>query len=669
MSSFVNISSTTPLQGIASVDCLGKIRHTLDSIYQKIERVVHSVFQTLSLPIQREIASWRQSRHIRELKRGVHKHILEAMQSCVLSSQTASLDTLEEQAKRHAIERVLVKNMVDRGIKPSRELLVQIEQDLDKVLNNPSLLSSLHVIKEKSITEDDLTTSLLSIRKSRESFNIAFVQKSYSEFSLLFQNLQSSLKEGKFSNPTLQMSAVISDLRKLFSSSFYTNYWMCDHFPEITFLQNLALAFYTKKQAQELYTPFGELARRGKTTSKPLPKRFLSSVRKAPRAHLHTSMFSLGYIFQNIGRIMAAVRAFFPFMGKYDSVQQLGNTPCRLFEEHLMIEDKSSSIVSVMTPTPTLGFSLTPEMHLVLQGLENNYFNVIKGLLPPSTPTHWSFCNLQSLNIFMQYKRSQAIMLAQEEYPFSFSAYSLDLNSSIHMDGISDTGSSISQALRAQKKCGSELNEDYKNHLIEHILNRGNFSIKEKKRKPESCYYFPFYNEGEKEKLRTLVKQLADRSFEIAQQSDCLSAAQELLGKDASEKNVQHMAKWIKKAIFRELIHLGLIRGFQLQRAATTPGALLSTAACMESIDRGNKVSNQMLWALADYQDGEADKVVFNTLHGRALVGSSRIMFPSRSLAFSAFILGTQRDEVRAFLQRQIQEFVQISTTGSSVSL
>lgn len=643
-----NSCAVTPAQQVTHL--FEKAGRVVSSICRRVVEKIRSVFDQIIARVEHSIVSWRKSREVRVLKVGIHQQTFEQLQACQLPEFSRLLPDLQSQVRSSTLERQVAQLVLAKGATLTSDIFSSIQQVVNGLLveeETPTIPEHLQGL----CTIDELHTLLEKV--DAEAPQSEHLSGWFDEFQIRFEKLRASLQTPAAGDGTTKLNAVIKNLRALANSSFYSTLWMCDEIPEIAAMHELVQSLYTKGVAGEMYAPLGELATGGGAPEASLPERILGSINRSYDNGFEVELLSPDTLVQNADRVVEASKAVFSWMGKYDPIRGMGNTPCSLYREQV----EESSITCVMAASPTLGTSISPEMHVMLRFLENNFFKVLQGQLPKTTPTHWNYCNLQALGgDSLQFKRSKAILEAQKQYPFSFSAFSVALNSPFHMDGVFATSAEnmVPGAICAQKSQQTVLGEVYAETLLSHIIHEDNFSLNPTRNNPNAVYFFDIKDDEEKIAFQATVKELIEKCFKLAQRANSIRSAQLLLGHtDHPDEAV--LAAWVKKAIFRELVHLALVRYFQLKKLQSTPGELLATTACMESIDRGNKLSNQMLWALFGDQ---ASQTIFDTFHGRPLIGGGRFIMTDRALSFLALTSGVNQQKVQKLLEQKVPELI-----------
>lgn len=651
VSRLFNVYVATPTQHL--VHFFEKAGHVITSSSQKVGEKIRAVFDQKIARVEHSVASWRKSREVRVLKVGIHQQTFERLQACTLPESSRLLPDLQSRIRSSTFERQVARLVLTKGgaLASDPDTFSSIQQIVNALLieeEPPTIPESLQDL----FTIDELNTLLAKV--DMEAAQSQHFPGWFDEFQVHFEKLRASLQTPAAGNGTNKLNAVIKNLRALEASSWYSKFWMCDEIPEIAAMHELVQSLYTKGAADEMYAPLGALATGGNALEASLPERLLGSINRSYDNGFEVNMLSPDSLLQNADRVVKASKAIFSCMGKYDPIKEMGNTPCSLYKESV---EEERSITCIMTASPTLGTSISPEMHMMLKTLENNFFKVLQGQLPKATPTHWNYCNLQALGgDSLQIKRSRAILEAQQQYPFSFSAFSVALNSPFHMDGVVATSAEnmVSQAVCAQKSQRTTLDRAYAETLLSHIIHEDNFSLNFKRNNPNAVYFFDMKDDEEKSEFQGTVEELINKCFKLAQKADSARPAELLLGR-ADHPDEAVLAAWVEKAIFRELVHLALVRYFQLKKMQSTPGELLATTACMESIDRGNKVSNQMLWALFGDQ---ASQTIFDTFHGRPLVGAGRFIMTDRALSFLALTSGMDQKKVQKLLEEKVPALI-----------
>lgn len=621
--------STTPI----------KTGHFISDCLEKILKIAQSIFDFFAGIIQRFSACRMRVKEVSALKFNMDQQTFDRMQRVDLPVSMSLPSDIQEKIRHQASKRIVERLDAER--------------------------EPLH---PRSTDEEDYAQQYQEIYDETLRRPLETAVADYTKFKEIFEKLRTSLDSPAEGSSTSKLQQVVKNIRALAVSPFYSTFWMCDDLPEIAALQRLVMTLY-EGTAKEMYAPYGKIVARGISTEEKVSRKFFESMQKAYSQGFHSDI-SLNYLIFNAHRLPELSKSVLGFAGKYDPINGVGNTPCSLYKETISLDSKKGSITCIMTATPTVGNALSPEMHVMLKTLENNYFKVKKGELPETTPTHWNYCNLQGLaSDSLQFTRSKAIIEAQRQYPFSFSAASIAINSPFHMDGthLTSAENMIPQAIQAQKSACTLLDDAYAEELINHICHSDNYTLDHRKN-PNAAYYFPLKSDEQKMLFKQDITSIVGECLALAQKADCRASAQELL-KDQNHKDVEVLAEWIRKSLFRELVHLGMVRYFQLKQLHNTPGSLFATSACIESIDRGNKVSNQMLWSLADQNSqDEADQTLFDTIHGRPLTSAGRLILSDRAISFLALSTAATRQEVRELLNTTLSAIANIDLRDSSIA-
>ena len=233
---------------------------------------------------------------------------------------------------------------------------------------------------------------------------------------------------------------------------------------------------------------------------------------------------------------------------------------------------RAGSLQVLCSSTPTVGDKVAPEMKAAILQLKQ------KG-------RRWCYVNLQNIVSHDEGFRSRALMQLNKEFPETFYGITFTQDSSFFVD-----------------ESDAPADEQYAVLMKEELLKTCNFTLENRIGSGDSGYYFPH---GKKRWIEPLTM-IVDMALKAA--SGC------------------------KRVAFRELVHLGIIRYYQLATQAS-----LSTIACKEGIDRGAKVNAEILWALADNAK-EYEKYIFSLLFARALLTRSRAILPDRVQQIAALL-------------------------------
>ena len=431
----------------------------------------------------------------------------------------------------------------------------------------------------------------------------------------------------------------------------------------VHFLHTLCITSFSEPSLLDAFLPIGEHI--GHLTSKELKQsgnttinfhRFLQASRvtchnhgliKNDRGPKYFLKFSK-YIFEAF--LSTKLGARFCKFKKYDPKIHLENNAGAFFEEKLLFlrSKKACFARTVFTPTPTIGAIIAQEALGLLQALENRHFLTAAQLRnEPQRYLCLIYTNLQNISSEHEHERSLALMRLNEKFPFSFFGITVSQDSAFYRSGILEKNERHIRKI-IQGGAHSPLDLQYRDQMKDLVTFECNFSLKARKTNPHASYYFPIYDKDNKQSCKADLQYIVDQAYHVVEEKQkptsitCISD---------SEWN------WYKKAAFRELTTLGIIKYFQnyamKKLAAKQQNSeeiqLLMTNACKENIDRGGKINTELYWAMAG-RHSKTLKGALSSFHSRALLARRRLILPNRIEAIYALTMVLSQEEAQTFL-------------------
>lgn len=556
------------------------------------------------------------------------------------------IDASIRQTLVHAIAREQKKN----GQEPDLDKLTsyvngEYEKNGKKYKNIPDTFESCNHLPN-GISQEWMNKTLKSARKNKGLAEKNLQSQIKSLHSTLLK-LHVTIANGS-KDPRKAVKESLSLMRKAQQSEAYIFLRNDEANPDIHFLHSMALACLMEPTPLDAYTKLGvveetQSSENSATTQQPSSfSQSLSTLRdKGIKAGYHSSHSTAEFLFEHP---MSTIRSMASStgIGVYDP-RASGNLTGTLYRETLTRKDTNTTQVhrrTVYTPTPTSGTSVTPETRLVLQALENRHFMAPEDLKKNHFPyKNWVYTNLQDIHssYSQEGKRSRAIMQLNTEFPLSFTGISISADSPFYKDGVSG-GETKDYAKKKEKSAAEPWDRNYYKKMLDDLNS--------------SYYSFPVQDtKAAQDEWESHKNQIVETAFKII---DAITVHQNLLEADKNE------FLWNKKAAFRELVMLGIIRYWQCKGSQGNSDNILCTNACKECIDRGGMKNAALLWALGGKRDD-----VLKALLGRSLLARYRLILPDRLEPFIGLVKiiesgGTQTaSSMRTFLREGVDNIAQ----------
>ena len=488
--------------------------------------------------------------------------------------------------------------------------------------------------------------------------------KEYQKFHDEVQHIRECVQQKNLDSKGLKNAhrTILESLRKIEGNKAYRFLKNQESHPLIGYVHRISLALYSQPKVLSAYTIVGDHLQcvtlegiRNKQENIPSLPELLKRGREFGYQHgLIINDHTVQYVVGNPNQTMGALSS----LPKYKQVLSV-------FDPHkdenyvgatydITYEGMQHSVNArrIYTPTPTVGDSIAPEVRLVLQAMQNRQFMKKNELEKDPYPyLLWNCSNLQNINSEEENARSVAIMKLQEQFPFSFKAITISLDSTFQKDGV--TGHSEEKIIEALKNNASgPLDENYMKLAFEELCKEENFSLIDRVKNKGGSYYFPTTSEKEKKEFQEILKSIVVRAFSIVQSK---KAPQNLVKEELSEW------QWHQKAAFRELINMGIIAYFEANSAESIRtlfpgfGKILTSSQCKECMDRGGRVTALFLWGMCPESE-ENSRLVFSALHARAPMCRKRLILADRLEPMYALMRILSHQEVNGFLQTVCKE-------------
>ncbi len=439
-------------------------------------------------------------------------------------------------------------------------------------------------------------------------------------------------------------------LRKAQQSEAYAFLRHDEKNPAIAYVHRLAMASFLLPKPltahQQVVEPMVQTASRQNGFS------FVSVLRRmrtaARKARLMVSDKTAEYALVHWRQVFGALKSFIPG-ASYDP-KLAENASGALFEEKATIKGRPVTLSAVYTPSPTVGDQVSPEAEAFLQALENRQFMKPEQLaLEPdyAQQTHWTFASLQNLGSRSEGGRARAIMELNTRYPLSFTGITVTQDSPFYIDGAhGGTEEKVEKGMVAHGEVA--ISEQYRDDMKKQLdLREG--------------YFFPISRDDVK--IRHAYEQIVDRAFEIVSKTKHPERAEGESGTDYKKRLA--IWQWEQKAAFRELVHLGIVRYWQL-RSIASQGQDVISLCCKECIDRGAKTMGEYLWALGDGSE-DGLKAALYAVQGRALLARNRVIIASRLEPLVALSQIVPQDQAHEFLTKTVAGIaaMRVTTEGA----
>ncbi len=520
------------------------------------------------------------------------------------------------------------------------------------------LISNIQKFLEDSTAKTDLSPEIQEEickigEQDKEPFEEQYLAQEYERFHgkvhNLYQEIQRDISDDSELKDKIRQIQLL--IRKCWSDSAYAIYKYDSSNPAIQSLHQITLAFFIALQPLNHFEKFRDRYK-SKSDSVTVKSQFLDFFQHITDDGVATSELSLNYIKNFPDQIRGAIanHSLGKWLRNYDPHIELENFSGTCYQTDLT--DKKAR--AIITPTPTVGDDVAPEMLIALQALENSYIEGSAGI------THWHYTNLQNIISAEEGERSRSIMKLQKQFPLCFSAITIkrDDTEGISAHTIQGIFTEIISKqtpplpskwywfAKKQDPIPLKLNDEYKKYFIEMLLNENNYSLENSAK--GTGYFFPIeLNDKWKEKLGAIIDSIYDKIEPIKIAGAFL--AQE---NHVTEENRIKIFEWEKKAVFRELVSLKIAQYFQDQSrdyiSKSTTG--IENMSCKESIDRGPAFLAAFLYGTIEDED-EAKKTALNILCSRAPLNAYRPIQLHRAYLFLILTSWFSHNELKSILK------------------
>ncbi len=446
-------------------------------------------------------------------------------------------------------------------------------------------------------------------------------------------------------------------IRDAVTSKKYQDDRTRESIPAIKYIHRLVLASFIDYRPLDTFQQIGSsLMPEKDITAAHFGTQVLEARDRGQKEHeLIKNDSTIGYVTKFTKCALTALKAekLIPGLGKYDPRMDEENYPGSISEEKISRNGKTSILRTIFAASPTVGDEVAPEAKALLQALHNRGEMLEEVLKKDPYPyTHWTYTSFQNLEKYNEGARAHAIMNLNDEFRGTFTGLTLSLDSPFFLDGVH--GKDEEEITRQKIEHGEKgLTDKYADEMYNQILT-------------DKRYRFPMPPGGWKRDLHDIIQDAKKTvsgigagkvsAFPLHEEERVQKAAEKAIPRIRAQLNkMPHVFKkiasvlrnrlprpstplspdeqkrienWEKKAAFRELVVLGLIRYWQL-KSAPAPGVGLTTCACKESVDRGAQINSALLWALGDGSRTSL-AAAFNLVQGKALADRNRLVLLAR---------------------------------------
>ncbi len=518
--------------------------------------------------------------------------------------------------------------------------LIVVTNMVNSIIEGPFESGDLARLLEWARLDDRAIRNILhDLKPALELYESVSFKAEYGKLLETLKQIQ-DLTNANPKNLQAANKKILMLMRKALDSRAYQLIKHAEGHPAVTMIHRLCLASYAEPKVMHAFHKLGKSLHQNERKGAPLNERLKEARDDGYMRGLIKNDKSLRYVASYFKQLVGAFlstkagKKLGAIFGKaYDPRGELGNNTGALYDETMKVGDKTVTLRTVYTPSPTIGDKVAPEAKGILQAMENRKFMSKESLQADPYPyVVWNYTNLQDIASSAEGKRSARIMRLNDEFPLSFRGITVTQDSRFYRAGVhGHNEKKIQQAIHDE----NPIDERYTQTQLAELIHDSNFTFAKRRKNPGGGYYFHVKG-AEKEQWKKECKAVVDRAFDLVK------------NKQPPEGITQEQWNWYQKAAFRELVLMGVVKLNQEKTAedfADTGGKVMVTNACKENIDRGGKTNACFLWALG----GDEEDVVA-AFHSRALLGRYRLVLPDRVEPFYALTRVVPKNEVHAFL-------------------